>query len=94
MLIGSGLSSQLSPGIALHFLNLILFVDFVYEAANVDRVLECTRFGVGAASRSIEAPLPVKVFISRESRRCVQTSSCKVCLGFAVVVVLDLASFL
>lgn len=65
MLISGGLSSQLSPRIALHFLDLILLVDFVYEAANIDRVLECPRLGVGAASWSIEAPLAVKVFISR-----------------------------
>tara|TARA_B110000305_G_scaffold135056_1_gene150813 strand:- start:392 stop:676 length:285 start_codon:yes stop_codon:yes gene_type:complete len=94
MLICGGLTAWLCSWIALYFLELILFVDLVDEAANVDGVLECTRLGVCAAGWPIEAPLAIKVFSARESGRCVEASSCEIRFRLTVIVVLDLAAFL
>lgn len=58
---------KLSTGVALHLMDLLL-VYLIYEAANVDRVLECSGFGGGGASWTVKAPLAVEVLA--RAREC------------------------
>lgn len=59
---------QFRAGVALYFVDL-LFVDLIYEAANVDRVLERAGLSGGGAGRPIEASFAIEVLArARESR--------------------------